>query len=81
MQVRTEPQGDAALKISFPVHAVVKADGTFVSAWADIYHAKFEAERWSYDLKESWTHVPATIVLEEDDDEESAPVAAPVHTD
>lgn len=66
------------MKISFPVYAVLNGEGTVVSAWADVYGAKFEADRWSYDLKENWTYVPATLVLEEDDDEATDSVAVQV---
>lgn len=69
------------MKISFPVYAVLNGEGTVVSAWSDVYHAKFEADRWTYDLKENWSYVPATLVLEEDDDEATVPVAAPIHQD
>jgi len=32
-----------------------------VSAWVDEYSAKFEADRWSYDFKEDWDYVQATV--------------------
>jgi hypothetical protein len=33
-----------------------------VSAWVDEYSAKFEADRWSYDFKETWDYIPATVI-------------------
>lgn len=36
-----------------------------VSAWVDPYHAKFEADRWEYDTKVPYDHVPGRLVLED----------------
>jgi hypothetical protein len=34
------------------------------SAWLDEYHAKFEADRWSYDTKEDWDYVEGKLVVD-----------------
>jgi hypothetical protein len=53
----------------FAVRQPDKAGKLFVvSAWTDEYCAKYEAARWTQDLKEDWDYVPAVLVVEENDD-------------
>jgi hypothetical protein len=61
-------EGDGSLMEEIDIYAVrAKDPGTgkmiVVSAWTDVYRAKFEAARWEQDLKTPYDYVRATLIL------------------